>query len=96
MIILQHFSKLPRLTNARERERKRALTRAPSRTQICARGSVFRIVGSAMESPFGNGYGYLHVYVHDARLVQLFLIGTPKYCGIFGSNAEFAEQLKFS
>jgi hypothetical protein len=29
--------------------------------------------------------------VHDARLVQLFIIGAPKYCVIFGSNDEYAE-----
>jgi hypothetical protein len=31
-----------------------------------------------------------NVNVHNARLVQLFIIGAPKYCVIFGSNAEFA------
>jgi hypothetical protein len=50
--------------------------------QICAsgRGSGFRIAGAVMEYPFGYGYGYVHehVYVHDARLVQLFIIGAPK------------------
>jgi hypothetical protein len=63
--------------------------------QICARRSGFRIAGAAMEYTFGNGYGYgygyVHVYVHDARLVQLFIIGAPKYCVIFGSNDEYAE-----
>ena len=44
---------------------------------------------------YGYGYGYVHVYVHDARLVQLFIIGAPKYCVIFGSNDEYAEQLLF-
>jgi len=36
-----------------------------------------------MEYTFGNGYGngyvHEHVYVHDTRLAQLFIIGTPKY-----------------
>jgi hypothetical protein len=39
-------------------------------------------------------YGYVHVYVHDARLVQLFTIGAPKSCVIFGSNGEFAEYFQ--
>jgi hypothetical protein len=61
--------------------------------QICARESGFRIAGAAMEYSFGYGYGYgyVHVYVHDARRFQLFIIGVPKRCVIFGSNAEFAE-----
>ena len=98
LVILQHLSSLPGLTNDRERERKRALTRTPYPyplpvPQICARGSDFCIAGAAMEYTFGYGYGYVHehVYVHDARLVQLFIIGAPKYCVIFGSNGEFAE-----
>jgi hypothetical protein len=57
--------------------------------QIYASGPDFRIAGAAMEYTFGNGYGYVHE--HDARLVQLFIIEAPKYCVIFGSNAEFAE-----
>jgi hypothetical protein len=62
-------------------------------SQICARRPGFRIAGSAMESTFENGYGngYGYVYVHGARLVQLFKIEAPKYCVNFGSNTEFAE-----
>ena len=63
--------------------------------QIYARRSDFCTAGAAMECTFGNGNVYVyvheHVYVHDARIVQLFIIGEPKYCVIFGSNPAFAE-----
>ncbi len=38
------------------------------------RRAGFCIAGIAMEHTFGNGYGY----VHDARLVQLFIIRGTK------------------
>jgi hypothetical protein len=45
--------------------------------QIYARRSDFCTAGAAMECTFGYGYVYVHehVYVHDARIVQLFIIG---------------------
>jgi hypothetical protein len=41
----------------------------------------------------GNGYGYVqvHVYVHDARLVQLFIILALKYYVMSVFNAAFVE-----
>ena len=41
LVILQHFSSLPGLTNDRERKRKRALTRTPTRTPNLCKGIGF-------------------------------------------------------
>jgi hypothetical protein len=53
-----------------------------------------------MEYTFGNGYGdgyvHEHVYVHDARLVQLFLIGDLLSSYFFTKRAVITERERVS